>query len=118
MLTKQDNELMCRTGADTPMGQAMRRFWIPVLQVQDLPQPGGEPKPIEILGERLVAWRDVKGRPGLFSEYCLHRGAGLSLARAESDGLRCIYHGWKFAVDGAVLVGKGVVKAGEMVVGD
>ncbi len=103
MLSKQDNDLMCRTGPDTAMGQAMRRFWIPVLQLQDLPAPGGEPKPIEIMGERLVAWRDAQGRPGLFSEYCLHRGAGMSLARAEPDGLRCIYHGWKFAVDGTVL---------------
>lgn len=103
MLSKQDNELMCRTGADTAMGQAMRRYWIPVLQAQDLPEPGGEPKPIEILGEQLVAWRDAKGRPGLFSESCLHRGAGMSLARAEPEGLRCIYHGWKFAVDGTVL---------------
>lgn len=103
MLTTEDNELMCRTGADTPMGQAMRRFWLPVMHLSDLPAPDGEPQPIELLGERFVVWRDVQGRAGLFSVHCLHRGASMQLARSEGDGLRCIYHGWKFAVDGAVL---------------
>src|SRR6476619_5286916 len=103
MLNKQDNELMCRTGAATPMGAAMRRFWLPVAQLADLPGPGGEPKVVEVLGEKFIAWRDDKGRPGLYAEHCLHRGASLQLARAEGDGLRCIYHGWKFAVDGQVL---------------
>jgi phthalate 4,5-dioxygenase oxygenase subunit len=103
MLTKQDNELMCRTGADTAMGKAMRRFWLPVMQSQDMPQPNGDPLTIELLGERFVVWRDESGRPGVFAEGCLHRGASMQLARADGDGLRCIYHGWKFAVDGAVL---------------
>ena len=103
MLTKQDNDLMCRTGPDTAMGQAMRRFWLPVMHLSDLPPSGGDPKPVELLGEHFVAWRDEQGRAGLFSAYCLHRGASMVLARAEGDGLRCIYHGWKFAVDGAVL---------------
>ena len=103
MLTKQDNELMCRTGPGTAMGDAMRRFWIPVAQLADLPPAGGDPKALELLGEKFVAWRDEQGRAGLFSAYCLHRGASMQLARAEGDGLRCIYHGWKFAVDGAVL---------------
>ncbi len=103
MLTKQDNELMCRTGPDTAMGQAMRRFWLPVMHLRDLPPPNGDPRPVELLGERFVAWRDAQGRAGLFSAYCLHRGASMQLARAEEDGLRCIYHGWKFGVDGRVL---------------
>ena len=103
MLSKQDNELMCRTGAGTAMGDAMRRFWLPVLQVSELPEPGGDPVGLEVLGEKFVAWRDEQGRPGLFAEACLHRGASMRLARAEGDGLRCIYHGWKFAVDGKVL---------------
>jgi phthalate 4,5-dioxygenase oxygenase subunit len=103
MLSKQDNELMCRTGAGTGMGDAMRRFWLPVAQLADLPAPGGEPRGLEVLGEKFVAWRDAQGRPGLYAENCLHRGASMQLARAEGDGLRCIYHGWKFAVDGTVL---------------
>ncbi|KVN92657.1 (2Fe-2S)-binding protein [Burkholderia ubonensis] len=103
MLTKQDNELMCRTGAGTAMGDAMRRFWLPVIQSSDLPRPNGDPKTIELLGQRFVVWRDQDGRPGLYDEGCLHRGASMQLARADGDGLRCIYHGWKFAVDGTVL---------------
>ncbi|HSV80538.1 MAG TPA: Rieske 2Fe-2S domain-containing protein [Ramlibacter sp.] len=103
MLSKQDNELMCRTGRDTAMGDAMRRFWLPVAQLSDLPGPGGEPRALEVLGEKFIAWRDQQGRPGLYAEHCLHRGASMQLARAEGDGLRCVYHGWKFAVDGQVL---------------
>ncbi|NPT54914.1 Rieske 2Fe-2S domain-containing protein [Paraburkholderia elongata] len=103
MLTKQDNELMCRTGTGTAMGDAMRRFWLPVIQSSDMPQANGEPQTIDLLGERFVVWRDQQGRPGLYAEGCLHRGASMQLARAEGDGLRCIYHGWKFAVDGTVL---------------
>jgi phenylpropionate dioxygenase-like ring-hydroxylating dioxygenase large terminal subunit len=103
MLSKQDNELMCHTGAGTAMGDAMRRFWLPAMQLSEMPAAGADPKVIELLGEGFVVWRDQDGRPGLFSEFCLHRGASMQLARAEGDGLRCIYHGWKFAVDGAVL---------------
>ena len=103
MLNPQDNELMCRTGPGTSMGDAMRRFWLPVLQLSELPAAGADPKPLQVLGENLVAWRDQEGRAGLFAEACLHRGASMALARVEGDGLRCIYHGWKFAVDGKVL---------------
>lgn len=103
MLSQQDNELMCRTGRGTGMGDAMRRFWLPVMQLNEMPVAGGDPTAVELLGERFVVWRDRDGRAGLFSEFCLHRGASMQLARAEGDGLRCIYHGWKFAVDGQVL---------------
>src|SRR5262245_2441347 len=103
MLSQQDNELMCRVGPGTGMGDAMRRYWLPALQSSDVPEPGGDPKPIELLGEKFVAYRDTAGRVGIFADGCLHRGASLVLARAEGDGLRCIYHGWKFAVDGTVL---------------
>ena len=103
MLSKEDNELMCRTGRGSAMGDAMHRFWLPVAQLSELPAAGGEPKALEVLGEKFIAWRDQEGRPGLFAEHCLHRGASMQLARAEGDGLRCIYHGWKFAVDGRVL---------------
>ena len=54
MLNKQDNDMMCRTGREAPMGQAMRRFWLPVIQSSDLPAPGGDQKPVELLGEKFV----------------------------------------------------------------
>jgi phthalate 4,5-dioxygenase len=103
MLSAADNELICRTGPTTPMGQAMRRFWMPALHEADLPAAGADPVRIELLGQHFVAWRDAEGQVGLFDEACLHRGASMALARVEPDGLRCIYHGWKFAVDGRVL---------------
>jgi phthalate 4,5-dioxygenase len=103
MLSKSDNQLMCQVGPGTGMGEVMRRFWLPALESAALLEPGGEPKAITLLGEKFVAYRDSAGRVGIFADACLHRGASLVLARAEGDGLRCIYHGWKFAVDGRVL---------------
>lgn len=102
MLNTQSNERICRVGANQPMGVALRRYWLPVLVSSEL-LPNADPKGVELLGERFVAWRDEAGRAGLYAEACLHRGASMRLARSEGDGLRCIYHGWKFAVDGAVL---------------
>jgi phthalate 4,5-dioxygenase oxygenase subunit len=102
MLNHQAKERLCRVGPEQPMGLVLRRFWLPVLLASEL-SPNADPKGVELLGERFVAWRDELGRPGLYAEACLHRGASMRLARSEGDGLRCIYHGWKFAVDGAVL---------------
>src|SRR5205085_445160 len=99
VLNAQANERMTRVGADQPMGRALRRYWLPVLLSGDL-QAGADPRGVEHLGERLVVWRDDAGRAGVYAEACLHRGASMLLARVEGDGLRCIYHGWKFATDG------------------
>jgi phenylpropionate dioxygenase-like ring-hydroxylating dioxygenase large terminal subunit len=103
MLTQADNELMCRVGPGTGMGTTMRRYWLPALASSELPEPGGDPVHVELLGEHFVAFRDSEGRVGLLDEACCHRGASLLLGRVEGCGLRCIYHGWKFAVDGRVL---------------
>ncbi len=103
MLSREDNELMCRVGAGTPMGTALRRFWIPALQVSDIPTPDCDPFPLEILGEQLVAFRDTSGKVGVLDEHCCHRGASLVCGRVEHGGIRCLFHGWKFAVDGTVL---------------
>lgn len=102
MLSPQANERLCRVGPEQAMGLALRRYWLPLLLSSEL-TANADPKGVELLGERFVAWRDEGGRPGLYAEACLHRGASMRLARSEGDGLRCIYHGWKFAVDGTVL---------------
>jgi phthalate 4,5-dioxygenase len=102
MLSAADNDRMCRVGPDRPMGRALRRHWMPFMLARELPADG-DPQPVLLAGEAFVAWRDAAGRPGLFDRECLHRGASLRLAKAEPDGLRCIFHGWKFAVDGQVL---------------
>lgn len=103
MLSTQDNELMCRVGRETPMGQAMRQFWVPALLSAELPEPDGDPVHLELLGESLVAFRDSNGQVGILDEHCCHRGASLTVGRVENCGLRCIYHGWLFAADGTVL---------------
>lgn len=103
MLTREDNEYMCRVGPGTPMGNALRRFWIPSLQTSDLPTPDCDPFPLEILGEKLVAFRDTSGKVGVLDEHCCHRQASLVCGRVEAGGIRCLFHGWKFAVDGTVL---------------
>lgn len=102
MLNHVDNAKMCRVGPDQPMGKLLRKHWMPFMIAADLPA-GGDPQDVLVAGENFVAWRDTAGRPALFEDACLHRGASLLLARAEGDGLRCIYHGWKFATDGSVL---------------
>ena len=100
MLTAEQNERLTRTGPGTPMGEAMRRYWIPALLSMELPEPDCPPIRVKLLGEDLVAFRDTSGRIGLLSEFCPHRRASLWLGRNEEDGLRCVYHGWKFDVSG------------------
>jgi phthalate 4,5-dioxygenase len=99
----EELELLTKTGHGTPMGNLLRRFWIPALLSSELSAPNCDPVPVRLLGERLIAWRDENGRIGVFDEFCPHRCASLTLGRAEGDGLRCIYHGWKFAIDGTIL---------------
>lgn len=100
MLTREKNELLVRTDADTPMGQLLRRYWIPALLAGELPEPDSPPVRVQLLGERLVGIRDSSGRLGLLDEFCAHRTASLFFGRNEECGLRCAYHGWKFDVDG------------------
>jgi phthalate 4,5-dioxygenase oxygenase subunit len=102
MLSREENELLCRIGPDKPMGKLIRRYWMPVLQSSEI-TAGGDPKRVRLLGENLVAYRDLSGKVGLLDENCPHRGASLALARAEECGLRCLYHGWLIAPDGKVL---------------
>src|SRR4051812_20117111 len=100
MLTREENELLARTGPGTPLGEMFRRYWVPALQADELPEPDGEPIQVKLLGESLVAFRDTDGRVGLLEELCCHRGASLWYGRNEQRGLRCIYHGWKYDVQG------------------
>jgi phenylpropionate dioxygenase-like ring-hydroxylating dioxygenase large terminal subunit len=103
MLSAEDNETLVRVGEGTPMGQLMRRFWFPALLSEEVAERDGRPARVRLLGENLVAFRDSEGRIGLLQENCPHRGASLALAVNEECGLRCLYHGWKFGVDGECL---------------
>jgi len=100
MLSREENELITRTGPGTPMGNVMRRYWMPILLERELSEPDGEPVRVQVLGERLVAFRDTDGKIGLIDEFCPHRRVSLWLGRNEECGLRCVYHGWKFDVNG------------------
>lgn len=103
MLPKADNELLTRISAGTPMGELIRRYWVPALLSEEIPAPDCAPARVRILGEELVAFRDSQGRIGLLEEQCAHRGTSLFYGRNERCGLRCIYHGWKYDVEGNVV---------------
>jgi phthalate 4,5-dioxygenase len=100
VLNAADNELLTRVGADTPMGQWLRRFWTPLMLAEDLPEPDGAPLERRMYGEDLLVFRDTEGRVGVIQPLCPHRQAPLVYGRNEENGLRCIYHGWKFDVNG------------------
>ena len=102
MLTREENELLCRIGPDAPMGKMLRRYWIPALLSGDL-EAGGDPKRVRLLGEDLVAFRGADGRVGLLDELCPHRRASLVLGRNENNALECLYHGWRIDCAGKIL---------------
>lgn len=103
MLSREDNELLTRVGPGTPTGELFRRYWIPALLSEEIPEPDCPPARVRLLGEDLVAFRDSQGKIGLLDENCSHRRTSLFYGRNEECGLRCIYHGWKYDVEGKVV---------------
>ena len=102
MMNQEENELLTRVGPGTPAGELLRRYWQPLALSEEL-HVGAAPKPVRLLGEDLVLFRDDQGRVGLLDIHCSHRGADLSFGRVEDGGLRCIYHGWLYDVKGQCL---------------
>jgi phenylpropionate dioxygenase-like ring-hydroxylating dioxygenase large terminal subunit len=102
MLSAEQNDLITRTGPGMPAGVLMRRYWQPAALVDEL--AGNRPvKPVRLLGENLVLFRDEQGRYGLIERACPHRGTDLAFGRLEDGGLRCAFHGWLFDVTGRCL---------------
>ena len=102
MLSVEQNDLITRTGPGTPAGKLMRCYWQPAALIDEL--SGNRPvKPVRLLGENLVAFRDGQGRYGLIERGCPHRGTDLAFGRLEQSGLRCSFHGWLFDVTGQCL---------------
>lgn len=97
---QRPDEALTKVGPGTPMGELMRRYWQPVLASRNVTT---RPREARILGEDLIVFRDGEGRPGLLYPRCMHRGTSLFWGHVEADGIRCCYHGWKFAVDGRCL---------------
>src|ERR1700690_1109490 len=100
MLRNDQNDLLTRTGPGTPMGEMFRRYWIPALLAEELPENDGPPVRVQLLSEQLITFRDTMGRYGLLEEFCAHRRVSLWFGRNEECGLRCAYHGWKYDVTG------------------
>lgn len=103
------NELITRVGPGTPCGELLRRYWQPVALLDEFdpaldPRMQGRPvKAVRLMGQDFVLFRDAQGQFGLLDRSCPHRGADLAFARYEPDGIRCPFHGWKFAADGRCL---------------
>jgi phenylpropionate dioxygenase-like ring-hydroxylating dioxygenase large terminal subunit len=114
MLSREDNELITRTDAGTPTGDLMRRYWIPALLSEEIPRNDCPPVRVRLLGEELVAFRDTNGRIGLIAEHCAHRGTSLFFGRNEECGLRCVYHGLKFDVEGNCVDLPGQPRSGDI----
>ena len=94
------NTRLTEVGRGTPMGELLRRYWHPVGLSSDA---GPTPRPVKILGEELILFRDGQGRPGLLYPRCCHRGTTLYYGKIEERGIRCCYHGWLFDVEGRCL---------------
>ena len=93
-------DVLIHTNADTPMGALLRRYWIPAMLSEEIPDADCPPVRVKLLGEKLLGFRDTKGRPALIREFCAHRGVSLFFGRNEECGIRCAYHGWKYDIHG------------------
>src|SRR5665213_2149297 len=96
MLTQEENQLVTEVGPGTLMGALMREYWVPAMLSSELPNPDCDPVRVMLLGEQLIGFRDTSGKVGLIANLCTHRGASLFFGRNEENGIRCVYHGWKF----------------------
>ncbi|MDB5070528.1 MAG: MarR family transcriptional regulator [Candidatus Eremiobacteraeota bacterium] len=99
MLSRQENDRLTQV-VNAPMGQMMRRYWVPACLGEEVAERDGTPLRVRIFGQPLVVFRDSGGRLGILDEHCPHRLASLALGRNEEGGIRCVYHGWKFDVEG------------------
>ena len=90
------SDLLTQTSPGTRMGNLMRRYWVPIVASQEIEKPDSPQLRVQILGEKLLAFRDSNGQPGLIGEFCTHRGVSLFFGRNEECGIRCAYHGLKF----------------------
>jgi phthalate 4,5-dioxygenase oxygenase subunit len=100
MLSAPENEYLSRVGRGTPMGDLLREYWLPALQSKEVSGPDSPPLRFRLLNENLIVFRVTSGQLGVVANACPHRGASLFFGRNEEEGLRCVYHGWKFDVTG------------------
>jgi 5,5'-dehydrodivanillate O-demethylase len=94
MLTEEKNRTLTQVGAGTPMGELLRRYWMPIAGISEFDQKSI--KPVRLMGEDLVLYKDRSGNYGLVDRHCPHRRADLAFGMVEDEGIRCSYHGWRF----------------------
>jgi 5,5'-dehydrodivanillate O-demethylase oxygenase subunit len=94
MLDESKNRLLTQSGAGTPMGDLLRRYWMPIAAVTEFENI--TIKPVRLMGEDLTLYKDLSGAYGLVDRRCPHRRADMSYGFVEACGLRCNYHGWLF----------------------
>ena len=98
MLESSKNELLTQVGRGTPMGDLLRRYWMPIAGVSEFENESV--RPVRVMGEDLTLYKDMNGTFGLVDRHCAHRSADMSYGFVEQCGLRCNYHGWLFDRDG------------------
>ena len=99
-MDKDTADRLVYTGPGTPMGELLRRYWVPALLSSEIAEPDGPQVRVQLLGEKLLAFRDTRGKVGVIDEFCSHRGVSLFFGRNEENGIRCAYHGLKFDTEG------------------
>ena len=98
-----ENDLLTKVEGDAPLGHMLREhYWLPAIPANKL-EADGRPYRVRLAGENYVVFRNTDGEVGILDELCPHRRASLALGRNEGNGLRCIYHGWKFNKDGELI---------------
>jgi phenylpropionate dioxygenase-like ring-hydroxylating dioxygenase large terminal subunit len=102
MMSAEQNRLITQTGKETPAGELLRRYWQPIALADELKGPRPI-RAIRVLGQDVVLFRDEAGRLGVIDRDCPHRGADMAFGRLEDGGLRCLFHGWLFDVEGKCL---------------
>ena len=95
-----EDDVLTHVGPGTPCGEYLRRFWNPVVFLDEL---NDLPVRLRVMGEDLVVFNDRQGQVGALQLHCCHRGTSLEFGVVSERGLRCCYHGWLFDVDGRVL---------------
>ena len=94
-MKKEQSDLLTQTGPGTIMGDLFRRYWLPALLAEEIALPDGAPVRLQLLSEKMLAFRDTSGQLGVIDEFCAHRGVSLWFGRNEEGGIRCPDHGWK-----------------------
>lgn len=102
MISAEQNHLITAVGAKAPAGKLLRCYWQPVALADELAGPRPI-KPVRLMGQDFVLFRDESGQLGMLDRDCPHRGADLAFGRLEHGGLRCPFHGWLFDAGGNCL---------------